>query len=216
MQQTEPITGRVSDPPPFRVLRQSEAATALLLHRSCPLTPKRRRASLAVIHLLLLMVFPTCFPAFAQTNVPAATTNRTVVRTRDQRAADIRTACVNGRRCVCGKVIKIVPEGLIVESGYTALMHPPFAGSWVIPAGALVNRDPKLIERDQPASPCIGTVLLTDFPRRPEVKLYDYVLLQAYPAGDYTFVPVPGVEKQIRKFAGGLDTAVKLKLAGEK
>jgi hypothetical protein len=73
----------------------------------------------------------------------------------------------------------------------------------------LVTRDSKLIERNEPATACIGTVLLIDFPKRPPVKLYDYVLLQAYPAGEYRYVPVPGVEKQIRKFAGGLDTAIK-------
>jgi hypothetical protein len=44
------------------------------------------------------------------------------------------------------------------------------------------------------------------------VNLYDYVLLQAYPAGEYLYTPVPGVQKSIRKFAGGLDTAVKIKL----
>ncbi len=170
--------------------------------------------------LFLLMMISAWLPAVAQTNVSTSTsanqTNQTVGRERDQRAADIRAACINGRRCVCGKVIKIVPEGLIVESGYTALMQPPFTGSWAIPSGALVNRDSKLIERDEPASPCIGTVLLNDFPKRPAVKLYDYVLLQAYPAGEYLYTPVPGVEKQIRKFAGGLDTAVKIKLAAEK
>jgi hypothetical protein len=171
-----------------------------------------------IIRLLLLILFPACFPALAQTIVPTRShqTNQTAVRDPDQRAADIRAACIYGRRCVCGKVIQIVPEGLIVESGYTALMRPPFTGSWVIPSGALVNRDSNLIERDEPASPCIGTVLLTDFPKRPAVKLYDYVLLQAYPAGEYLYVPVPGVEKQIRKFAGGLDTAVRLKVAAEK
>jgi len=167
---------------------------------------------------LMLMMFSAGLPVVAQTNVTslANESNQTAVRDRDQRAADIRAACINGRRCVCGKVIKIVPEGLIVESGYTALMEPPFTGAWVIPGGALVNRDSKLIERSEPASPCIGTVLLTDFPKRPAVKLYDYVLLQAYPAGEYLYIPVPGVEKQIRKFAGGLDTAVKLKVAAEK
>jgi hypothetical protein len=167
-----------------------------------------------------MMLFAPCFPVLAQTNVSTSTsanqTNQTVVRGRDQRLADIRTACINGRRCVCGKVIKIVPEGLVVESGYTALMKPPFTGSWVFPSGALVNRDSNLIERDEPASPCVGTVLLMDFPKRPAVKLYDYVLLQAYPAGEYLYIPVPGVEKQIRKFAGGVDTAVKLKVAAEK
>ena len=46
----------------------------------------------------------------------------------------------------------------------------------------------KLIERSEPASPCIDTVLLTDYPKRPAKKLYDYVLLQAYPAGE---LPLP-------------------------
>jgi hypothetical protein len=155
-----------------------------------------------------LLIF-LLLPAAAQTNVSSSTNQ---IAVRDQQAAEIRAACIAGRRCVCGKVIKMVPEGLIVESGYTALMDPPFAGSWVIPGGALVNRDPKLIERSEPASPCIGTVLLTDFPRRPAVNLYDYVLLQAYPAGEYVYTPVPGVQKPIRRFTGGLDTAVKLKL----
>jgi hypothetical protein len=164
--------------------------------------------------LFLLIFFSAWLPAVAQTNITSSTnqTNQTAVRDREQRAAEIRTACINGRRCVCGKVIKIVPEGLIVESGYTALMEPPFTESWVIPGGALVNRDSKLLERSEPASPCFGTVLLTDLPRRPVVKLYDYVLLQAYPAGEYLYTPVPGVQKPIRKFAGGLDTAIKIKL----
>ena len=157
----------------------------------------------------LFILFFLVLPALAQTNVSSSTNQ---VPARAQNAAEIRTACINGRRCVCGKIIKIVPEGLIVDSGYTALMEPPFTQSWVIPGGALVNRDAKLLERNESASPCIGTVLLTDFPRRPAVKLYDYVLLQAYPAGQYLYTPVPGVQKPIRKFAGGLDTAVKLNL----
>src|SRR4051812_42432903 len=150
-------------------------------------------------------------PVVAQTSLASSTNQTNEISVPDQRAAQIRAACINGRRCVCGKVIKIVPEGLIVESGYTALMEPPFTGSWFIPGGALVTRDAKLIERNEPASPCIGTVLLTDFPKRPGVKLYDYVLLQAYPAGEYHYTPVPGVEKHIRKFAGGLETALKSK-----
>jgi len=166
--------------------------------------------------LFLLLLFMASLPVAAQTNAPAATTNQTSVHDDGQRVAASRATCIQGRRCVCGKVIKIVPEGLVVESGYTALMEPPFTGAWVIPGGALVNRDPKLIERNEPASPCISTVLLTDFPKRPAVKLYDYVLLQAYPAGEYLYTPVPGVEKPVRKFAGGLDTAVKMMLAAGK
>lgn len=164
--------------------------------------------------LFLLIFFSALLPTVAQTNVPSAASQTPA---HYQRAAEIRVACINGRRCVCGKVVKIIPEGLIVDSGYTALMAPPFNQSWVISSGALVSRDSKVIERSEPASPCIGTVLLTDIPKRPAVKLYDYVLLQAYPAGEYLYTPVPGVQKSIRKFAAGLDTAVKIKLeTGEK
>ncbi len=163
-----------------------------------------------IMKLHWLIILSAVMPAVAQTNV-ASVTNQTAAR--NPRAAELRVACISGRRCVCGQVIKIVPEGLVVDSGYTALMAPPFTQSWVFPSGALVKRDPAAIERNEPAGPCIGTILLTDFPKRPPVKLYDYVVLLGYPAGEYRYVPVPGVEKPIRKFAAGLDTAVNLQLA---
>jgi hypothetical protein len=37
-------------------------------------------------------------------------------------------------------------------------------------------------------------------------------VIQGYPAGEYRYVPVPGVEKSIRRFSGGLDSAVKFNL----
>jgi len=40
-------------------------------------------------------------------------------------------ACIEGRRRICGKVLQIVPEGLVVESGYVGLLRPephPFLG----------------------------------------------------------------------------------------
>jgi hypothetical protein len=48
------------------------------------------------------------------------------------------------------------------------------------------------------------------------VKQFDYVILMAYPAGQYVYTPAPHVEKTIRKFSAGLDTAVRLKLQAEK
>src|SRR6266436_549604 len=100
---------------------------------------------MTAMKLFLLIFFSAVLPAVAQTNISSPTNQTNQISARDQRAAEIRVACINGRRCVCGKVIKIVPEGLIVESGYTALMQPPFTGSWAIPSGALVNRDKNLI-----------------------------------------------------------------------
>src|SRR5258705_451968 len=121
---------------------------------NCIATGVRR---LWLIMVMLFSAVSLALVAVAQTNTNVASstiqtnqTNATAVADPVQRAAEIRAACIEGRRCVCGKVIKIVPEGLIVESGYTALMEPPFTGAWVIPSGALVNRDPKLIERSEP------------------------------------------------------------------
>ena len=34
-------------------------------------------------------------------------------------AEQIRTDCIQGRRLICGRVLKIFPDGLIVDSGYT-------------------------------------------------------------------------------------------------
>lgn len=160
--------------------------------------------------LFVLICFCPLLIATAQTNVISSASHGP---SGEKNAAEIRAACINGRRCVCGKIIQIVPGGAVVDSGYTALLEPPFNQSWLISGGPKLHRDPKLLERSEPASPCIGTVFLTDIPGRPKVKLYDYVVLQAYPAGDYTYIPVPGVRKTIRQFAAGLDTAVKIRLA---
>jgi hypothetical protein len=55
-------------------------------------------------------------------------------------------------------------------------------------------------------------VMVTDIPKKPAVKPYDYVILEAYPAGQYLYAPVPNVKKNIRRFSVGLLTAVKLNL----
>ena len=73
----------------------------------------------------------------------------------------------------------------------------------------MMSRDPKALEVNKPASACIGLVFLTDIPKRPAVKLYDYVVIQTYPAGQYTYMPVSDVRKTIRQFSAGLDTAIK-------
>jgi len=156
-----------------------------------------------------VIVLFAAMSAAAQTNSPTPTNHAPAP---DRRAAEVRAACINGRRAVCGKVIKIVADGLVVDSGYTGLLAAPFNRSWVVSGGATPSRDPKLMELDKPASPCVGLVLLTDIPKRPAVKLYDFVVLQAYPCGQFNYVPVPGVEKTIRKFSAGIDTAIKLNL----
>ena len=131
------------------------------------------------------------------------------------RAEQIRTDCVKGRRLICGRVLGIVPAGLVVESGYTDLLRPPLTESWVVPGTATAHKDTAVLELNEPGTPCIGLVFLTDLPKRPKVNNYDYVIIMGYPAGEYSYSPASGIQKPIRKFAAGLETAVKLKLQAE-
>ena len=131
------------------------------------------------------------------------------------RAEQIRADCINGRRLICGRVLEIVPGGLVVDSGYTDLLRPPLTESWVVSGTVPASRDPSVLELNEPGTPCIGLAFLTDIPRRQKVKKFDYVILIGYPAGQYVYSPAPKVRRTIRKFAGGLDTAVRLTLQAE-
>jgi hypothetical protein len=157
-------------------------------------------------------------------HLDAAQTERVVVEVHEQtnhtttvaeRRDQIRNACIKGRRVICGKVIKIFPDGLVVDSGYTALMNSPFNKSWVVDSGAAVSRDSKTLEVNEPGAACIGIVFLTDIPKRPTPKLYDYVVIQGYPVGQHTYTSVPGVQKTVRGFSAGLETAIRMNLEAE-
>ena len=124
----------------------------------------------------------------------------------------VRSDCIAGRRLICGRVLKVLPDGLIVESGYTDLLRPPLTQSWVIPGAASAHRNPAALELNQPGTPCFGLVFLTDLPKRRKVRAYDYVILMGYPAGTYAYGPLPNVTKSIRKFSAGLESAVRLTL----
>jgi hypothetical protein len=179
---------------------------------------RRWEAAGTLAILLLLAAGPTS--STAQTNEATATNTPpqiTKASAEGQRSERVRSACVEGRRHICGRVLQILPEGLVVDSGYSALLQPPFTESWVVAGNVTVSRDTNAIELKVPATMCVGTIFLTDLPRKPKPKQYDYVILTGYPCGEYTYSPVPKVEKTVRRFAGGLDTAVRLNLAaGEK
>jgi hypothetical protein len=155
--------------------------------------------------------------ATAQTNLSAPPAALDNAHRSDRRAEQVRSACIEGRRYICGKVMRVSKEGLVVESGYTRLLDAPFNKSWLVRGTATLKPEPHAVEANEPGAACIGLVFLTDIPKRPSVKLYDYVVIQAYPAGTYIYSPVPTVQKPLRKFAAGLPTAVALNLkAGEK
>jgi len=135
-----------------------------------------------------------------------------------QEAEQMRAVCINGRRSICGKVLKILPDGLVIESGYTNLLRKPLDRSWLIPGTVTASRAPNLVEANTPGTICAGQVVLTELPksRRTKVKIYDYVVLEGYPAGQYTYTSIGTLQRTVRRFSASLETAVKLNLqAGE-
>jgi hypothetical protein len=160
---------------------------------------------------VLLWVWLAALPVPAQ-KVPASggATNVSVAEPPNSRLEQIRSACIFGRRRVCGRVLQVTPTGLVVDSGYPTLLQPPLDHSWVTRASAAPVRPAGLVEGSEPDSIAVGLLFLTDVPKRQKVHQYDYVALIGYPAGHFDYEPVAGVKKTIRRFAGGLERAVTL------
>jgi len=124
----------------------------------------------------------------------------------------MRSNCIEGRRSICGKIIRILPDGLLVEAGYTNLLREPLTKSWLAPASVTASLAPNPVEGKEPGALCFGTVFLTDLPRgKPHV--YDYVILCGYPTGEMTYTSI-GISKTVRRFSANLDQAVNSNVAG--
>ena len=132
-----------------------------------------------------------------------------------QLAEEIRATCIHGRRSICGRILRVLPEGLVVECGYTNLLREPLNQSWLVPGTVTASRATNLIEGNEPNSLCVGTIFLIDLPKSRGVKphQYDYVILCGYPAGQYTYTSVGDLHKTVRRFSASLDKAVKLNFA---
>jgi hypothetical protein len=136
-----------------------------------------------------------------------------------ERIQQIRAACIQNRRSICGKILKVLPDGFVVDSGYTNLLRAPIDHSWLVPGTVTASRATGLVEGNEPDSVCVGLVFLTDVPKarrlKPKPKLYDYVIIQGYPAGRYTYTSVGNVQRTVRCFTTILQKAVYLKLLSE-
>src|SRR5579863_6455765 len=174
--------------------------------------PKPRPADVGVIEPV--QPAPVPVPAPVPAMVTTAPTNAAPVLDRSEQ---IRNACLDGRRLICGRILEITKDGLVVESGYTGLDREPLNRSWIIPANVTVTLDKNAIESRIPGGYCYGTVLVTDLPKRgaPPIHKYDYILLLGYPAGEYQYVPVAPVTKTIRRFTGTIEMAVYMNLLAE-
>ena len=154
----------------------------------------------------------------AVSNVPAqAVQTQLAGNSTAQRAEEIRAACIQNRRLICGKIVAVLPEGLVVDSGYTNLLREPLKRSWLIPGSVAAARAENLVESREPASVCLGLVFLTDLPQIKGAgpKAFDYVNLEAFPVGQFTYTSVGDLRRTVRKFSGKLANAVKWQLAAD-
>jgi len=162
---------------------------------------------------LTLAFLCAALPVFAQTNSPQSTApavdeNMAVL----QHVEELRAVCIQNRRMICGKILKVLPDGIVVDSGYTNLMRAPLNQSWLIPASAAAERATNLVERSEADSVCVGRVFLTDLPRVPRGKtlhVFDFVVLEGFPMGDCTYTSVGTVEHTVRKFSTKVANAVR-------
>ena len=106
-----------------------------------------------------------------------------------QRVEEMRAICLQNRRIICGKILKVLPDGLVVDSGYTNLMRAPLNQSWLIPGTVPATRATNLVEGNQPEAICIGLIFPTDLPksRGAKPKVFDYVNVEGFPMGQYTY-----------------------------
>ncbi|HEY5041492.1 MAG TPA: hypothetical protein VIK53_05760 [Verrucomicrobiae bacterium] len=131
-----------------------------------------------------------------------------------QRYEKVRMECIQARRVICGKIVKVLPDGLMVDSGYTNLMRAPLNKSWLIPGTVTAGRAVNLVEASQPDAVCIGLVFLTDLPksRGSKPKLYDYVNIEGFPVGQYTYTSVGSLQRTVRQFTTKLPNATQWNL----
>jgi hypothetical protein len=129
-----------------------------------------------------------------------------------QRIEDIRLDGIRNRRTICGKILKVLPDGLVIDSGYTNIMRAPLNRSWLVPGSVQERRATNLVESDQPDCVCIGLVFLTNLPKKPVARLYDYVNVTAYPTGHCTFTSVGNIRRTVRRFSASLADAIQWSL----
>jgi hypothetical protein len=165
---------------------------------------------------LALLPFAAALGVHAQTNAPAtnsaaATNPVSRLELREQ----LRAASLEGRRAICGKILRVFPNGLLIEGGYTNLVREPLTKSWLVPGSVVASRAENLVESKEPGAICVGTVFVTDLPRG-KPQQFDYVILAGYPTGEFTYNSVGSVRKTVRRFSANLDKAVQANLAARR
>jgi hypothetical protein len=161
------------------------------------------------LSLVAPLSFILAFSACAQTNTPGTNSPSTNPAPTIELREQLRASCLDGRRSICGKILRVFPNGLLVESGYTNLLREPLTKSWLVPGTVVASRAENLVESKEAGAICVGTVFITNLPRG-KPKQFDYVILAGYPCGEFAYSSVGSVRKTVRRFSANLDKAVQL------
>jgi hypothetical protein len=175
--------------------------------RPIPKLPRRTFPRLGLLQAVAVVaLFAVAMPAARAQTDAGAIQNPQNGSLKDK----IRADCIQGRRTICGRILKVLPGGLVVESGYTNLLRPPLDRSWLVPGTVEAAREPNLVEANEPGCVCVGLVYLTDIPksRAAKPKPYDYVIIQGYPSGQYTYTSVGTTQRTVRRFSAILQSAI--------
>jgi hypothetical protein len=167
---------------------------------------------IALLFMFAVVSVSAQINSIAPTNAPQTFQTQTNQGlSRAQRFEKIHMECIRDRRIICGKIVKVLPDGLMVDSGYMDLMRPSVNGSWLIPGTVTATRPANLVEAKQPDSVCIGLVFVTDLPKTPGIKpsLYDYVDIEGFPIGQYTYASVGDLQRTVRQFTAKIQNAAK-------
>jgi hypothetical protein len=124
----------------------------------------------------------------------------------------VRAESIAGRRSICGWILRVFPDGVLVECGYTNLLRGTLTKSWLVPGVVVASRAENLVESREPGALCTGTVFLTDLPRG-KPHPFDNVIICGYPAGEFAYQSVGTIHRTVRRFSANLDKAVKRNLA---
>jgi hypothetical protein len=174
-----------------------------------------------------LLVLLAALPVGAQTNLTTLTNLSGAVSTPSgqtnwtayvvQLGEQVRARCITGRRCICGRILQVLPDGLVVDSGYTNLLREPLTRSWLVPGSVTVLRSTNLLESEEPGAVCVGRVVLTNLPKSRGAKpaRYDYVIIEGYPAGEYTYTSLGTIRRTVRRFSATLSKAVDINMQAE-
>src|ERR1700721_2077475 len=108
------------------------------------------------MRIIILCACLVALHAQAQTNGPVhqgepstasfSPTNQLDYLNHLQTVEAVRADCIQSRRIVCGRILKVLPGGLLLDSGYTSLMRHPLDHSWLIPGTIQAEREPNLVE----------------------------------------------------------------------